>query len=157
LDSKDHRHGTRTHRRLRLDAVNNDPGDVRSAQRYFRSTRQVNGNPTSRRDGRPARSRIEKKGGAEKPPSHHPGESPVAHVCEDPLRKNGLTPFPGGLWHDSAVEFLNFVLIFMAGYLVLRRPERERLAFGLLVASSLLMATLFLIGARGSILPGLNY
>ena len=55
------------------------------------------------------------------------------------------------------MEFLNFVLIFTAGYQVLRRPDRERLAFGLLVASSLLMATLFLIGARGSILPGLNY
>ena len=55
------------------------------------------------------------------------------------------------------MEFLNFVLIFAAGYLVLRRPERERLAFRLLVASSVLMAVLFLIGARGSILPGLNY
>jgi hypothetical protein len=55
------------------------------------------------------------------------------------------------------VEFLNFVLIVTAGYLLLRRPQRERLAFGLLVASSLLMATLFLIGVRGSILPGLNY
>ena len=64
-------------------------------------------------------------------------------------------PIP--LWHDPAVEFLNFVLIFATGYLVLRRPERERLAFGLLVTSCLLMATLFLIGARGSILPGLNY
>jgi hypothetical protein len=55
------------------------------------------------------------------------------------------------------VEFLNFLLIFTAGYLVLRRPERERLAFGLLVTSCLLMAALFLIGARGAILPGLNY
>ena len=61
------------------------------------------------------------------------------------------------LWHHLAVEFLNFVLICITGYLVLRRPERERLAFGLLVTSCLLMATLFLIGARGSILPGLNY
>lgn len=61
------------------------------------------------------------------------------------------------MWHDPRVEFLNFVLIFTAGYLVLRRPERERLAFGLLVTCCLLMATLFLIGARGSILPGLNY
>ena len=66
-------------------------------------------------------------------------------------------PAPVPLWHDSAVEFLNFVLISAAGYLVLRRPERERLAFRLLVASSVLMATLVLIGARGSILPGLNY
>ena len=55
------------------------------------------------------------------------------------------------------MEFLNFVLIVITGYLLLRRPERERLAFGLLITSSLLMATLFLIGARGSILPGLNY
>lgn len=55
------------------------------------------------------------------------------------------------------MEFLNFLLIFAAGFLVLQRPERERLAFGLLVASALLTATLFLIGTRTSILPGLNY
>jgi hypothetical protein len=61
------------------------------------------------------------------------------------------------LWHHLPVEFLNFVLIVATGCLVLRRPERERLAFGLLVTSSLLMAALFLIGARGSVLPGLNY
>ena len=61
------------------------------------------------------------------------------------------------MWHHATVEFLNFLVIFAAGWLVLRRPERERLAFGLLVTSCLLMATLFLIGARGSILPGLNY
>ena len=61
------------------------------------------------------------------------------------------------MWHHLAVEFLNFVIIFITGYVVLRRPQRERLAFGLLVTSCLLMATLFLIGARGSILPGLNY
>ena len=70
-------------------------------------------------------------------------------------QKRCQAPFP--VWHHSAVEFLNFILIFTAGYLVLRRPERQRLAFGLLVTSCLLMATLFLIGARGSILPGLNY
>jgi uncharacterized membrane protein len=66
-------------------------------------------------------------------------------------------PLSSELWHHLPVEFLNFVLIFATGWLVLRRPERERLAFGLLVTSSLLMAALFLIGARGSILPGLNY
>jgi uncharacterized membrane protein len=66
-------------------------------------------------------------------------------------------PKPSELWHHLPVEFLNFLLIFATGWLVLRRPERERLAFGLLVTSCLLMATLFLIGARGSILPGLNY
>jgi uncharacterized membrane protein len=66
-------------------------------------------------------------------------------------------PKASELWHHLAVELLNFVLIFTTGLLVLRRPERERLAFGLLVTSTLLMAALFLIGARGSILPGLNY
>jgi uncharacterized membrane protein len=73
------------------------------------------------------------------------------------LRHGQARPKPSDLWHHLAVEFLNFVLICITGYLVLRRPERERLAFGLLVTSCLLMATLFLIGARGSILPGLNY
>ncbi len=61
------------------------------------------------------------------------------------------------MWDDGAVEFVNFIMIFTAGYLVLRRPERQRLAFSLLIASALLTATLFLIGTRGSILPGLNY
>ena len=55
------------------------------------------------------------------------------------------------------MEFLNFVLIFAAGYLVVRRPERESLAFGLAVTSTLLMALLFLVGTRTSLLPGLNY
>lgn len=55
------------------------------------------------------------------------------------------------------VEFLNFLLIFAAGYVVWRRPDREGLAFGLLVTSVLLTATLFLIGTRTSILPPLNY
>jgi hypothetical protein len=54
------------------------------------------------------------------------------------------------------MEFLNFLLILCAAWLVWRRPERERLAFGLLVASCLLMALLFFVGARGSIVPGVN-
>jgi multisubunit Na+/H+ antiporter MnhC subunit len=55
------------------------------------------------------------------------------------------------------VEFLNLILIFTAGYLVWRRPERERLAFGLLVASAVITVALFLIGTRTSILPPMNY
>jgi multisubunit Na+/H+ antiporter MnhC subunit len=55
------------------------------------------------------------------------------------------------------VEFLNFVLIFAAAYLVLRRPERESLAFGIAILSTGLMVLLFLIGTRTSLLPGLNY
>jgi hypothetical protein len=55
------------------------------------------------------------------------------------------------------VEFLNFTLMFAAAYLVWRKPERERLAFGLLVTSVVLMVACFLIASRGSVLPGLNY
>ncbi len=57
----------------------------------------------------------------------------------------------------SDMEFLNFLLIFSTGFLVLRRPEREKLAFALLVSSALLMAFLFFVGTRTSILPPLNY
>jgi uncharacterized membrane protein len=55
------------------------------------------------------------------------------------------------------LELVNFILIFCAGWLVWRRPERERTAFALLVASALLMALVFFVGSRGSVLPGLNY
>ena len=55
------------------------------------------------------------------------------------------------------MEFLNFLLIFAAGWLVIRRPDRERLAFALLVTSGLLMAALFLLGTRTSVLPPFNY
>jgi len=54
------------------------------------------------------------------------------------------------------MEFLNFLIILCAAWLVWRRPERERLAFGLLVASCLLMALLFLVGTHGSLIPGVN-
>jgi heme A synthase len=54
------------------------------------------------------------------------------------------------------MEFLNFVIILWAGWLVWRRPERERLAFRLLVASCLLMLLLFLIGTHTSFVPGVN-
>ncbi len=55
------------------------------------------------------------------------------------------------------MEFLNFVLIFISAAVVLRRPEKERLAFALLVVSILLMMFLFFVATRTSILPGLNY
>jgi len=54
------------------------------------------------------------------------------------------------------MEFLNFLIILAAAWLVWRRPEREELAFRLLVASCVLMALLFLIGTHGSLVPGLN-
>lgn len=55
------------------------------------------------------------------------------------------------------MELVNFILILCAGWLVWRRPERERAAFALLVASALLTAFVFFVGSRGSVLPGLNY
>lgn len=54
------------------------------------------------------------------------------------------------------MEFLNFVLILTAGWLIWRRPERERLAFGLLVASFALMALLFFVGTHTSLIPRVN-
>lgn len=55
------------------------------------------------------------------------------------------------------MEFLNFLLMLSAGLLALRRPQRENLAFGLLVGSALLNALLFFVGTRTSILPPVNY
>jgi hypothetical protein len=55
------------------------------------------------------------------------------------------------------MEFLNLLIIFTAGWLVFRRPERERIAFRLLVASVVLMLALFSLATRTSILPGVNY
>jgi hypothetical protein len=55
------------------------------------------------------------------------------------------------------MEFLNLLVIFAAGWLVFRRPERERVAFRLLVASVVVMLALFLLATRTSILPGVNY
>lgn len=54
------------------------------------------------------------------------------------------------------MEFFNLLIILVAAWLVWRRPERERLAFGLLVAACLLMALLFLIGTHTSFVPGVN-
>ena len=54
------------------------------------------------------------------------------------------------------MEFLNFLLIAWTAWLIWRRPGRERLAFGLLVASSIIMAALFFIGTHGSLVPGVN-
>ncbi len=55
------------------------------------------------------------------------------------------------------MEFLNLVLIFIAGCLVFRRPDQERLAFRIVVVSVLLMIVLFSIATRTALLPGVNY
>lgn len=54
------------------------------------------------------------------------------------------------------MEFLNYLIILVAAWLVWKRPEREGLAFGLLLVSGLIMATLFLIGTHTSLLPRVN-
>ncbi len=55
------------------------------------------------------------------------------------------------------MEFLNFILLFVIAFLLLRKPEKERLAFRLLVVSVLLMMVMFLVATRTAILPGVNY
>ncbi len=55
------------------------------------------------------------------------------------------------------MELLTFILIFIAAWLLLRRPEQERLAARLLIVSIVLMVFLFTLGTRTSLLPGLNY
>ncbi len=55
------------------------------------------------------------------------------------------------------MEFLNFVLIFITAWLIFRKPEKERLAFRLLVVSVVLMVVLFSIATRTSLLPAVNF
>lgn len=55
------------------------------------------------------------------------------------------------------MEFLAFVLLFLSAWLAWRRPEKERLAFGFLLAGLLIMVFTFTLGTRTSLLPGLNY
>lgn len=54
------------------------------------------------------------------------------------------------------MEFLTFLLMLGAAWLLWRRPERERLAFALLVVCCLIMLLLFLIGTHTSLVPGVN-
>ncbi len=55
------------------------------------------------------------------------------------------------------MEFLNLVVILVTAFLVLRRPQREKLAFRLLVFSVVLMVFLFSMATRTSLLPAVNY
>ena len=54
------------------------------------------------------------------------------------------------------MEFLNFVIIMVAAWLVWRRPEREGLAFRLMLVSCVIMAALYLIGTHTSLIPRVN-
>ncbi len=57
----------------------------------------------------------------------------------------------------SQVEFLNLLVILVTACIVLRKPQKERLAFGLLVFSVLFMVFLFSVATRTGLLPGVNY
>lgn len=54
------------------------------------------------------------------------------------------------------MEFLNLLIILAAAWLLWRRPQKEKLAFGLMMVSCALMALLFLVGIHGSLVPGVN-
>ena len=56
----------------------------------------------------------------------------------------------------GVMEFLTFLLILAAAWLIWRRPERERLAFGLLIVSCVIMIVLFLIGTHTALVPRVN-
>lgn len=55
------------------------------------------------------------------------------------------------------MEFLNFALIFATAWLLLARPEKERLAFRLVLVSVVLMVAIFCLATRTSLLPAVNY
>jgi len=55
------------------------------------------------------------------------------------------------------MEFLNFLLMFTAAWIVLRAPEKERVAFRLLVTCVVLMVLVFCLATRTALLPGVNY
>lgn len=57
----------------------------------------------------------------------------------------------------SAMEFANLLLIFIAAWLVWKRPEKENLAFRLLVIGFLVTAFLYFVGTRTSVLPRINF
>jgi len=54
------------------------------------------------------------------------------------------------------MEFLNFLIILWAAWLLWRRPEKEQLAFRLLILSCIVMALLFLIGTHTALVPRVN-
>jgi hypothetical protein len=55
------------------------------------------------------------------------------------------------------MEFANLLLILAAGWLVWKRPEKEELAFRLLLIGFFVTALLFFVGTRTAILPRFNF
>jgi hypothetical protein len=55
------------------------------------------------------------------------------------------------------MEFANLTIILFTAWLVWKRPDREKTAFGLLITSAVLTAFLFFLATRSSVLPPVNY
>src|SRR5512143_1850852 len=91
-------------------------------------------------------------------PLHQPGLAQRPSSTDDSAAFLSLRPpHRASLQRRSRVEFLNFVLMLVIAWLVFRKPEKERLAFRLLVVSVVLMVVLFSIATRTSLLPAVNY
>ncbi len=91
--------------------------------------------------------------------AHGPGVGVNASPCASAFLSLTFAhpPLPTSLPGDvSVMEFLTFLIILCAAWLVWRRPERERLAFRLMFVSCVLMAILFLIGTHTSLIPRVN-
>ncbi|WP_027326987.1 hypothetical protein [Helicobacter pametensis] len=54
------------------------------------------------------------------------------------------------------MEFLEIFLIFIALLLMIFKPEKEKLAFGILVGSWIVMAVIYFGMRTGNILPIIN-
>jgi len=71
---------------------------------------------------------------------------------------NPISGLPDGLKSNVGVnmEFLNLSLMTYAAWLVLKRPEKERLAFCLLLVCLALTVFAYEVGARTSLVPRVN-
>ncbi len=85
------------------------------------------------------------------------GPAPAERL--DRLRSSSLKEAgaPTIMSQEDPMELLNFGLMFVTAFILLRKPEKERLAFRLLIVSVLLMIVLFSIATRTALLPGVNY
>lgn len=57
---------------------------------------------------------------------------------------------------EATMEFLEIFLIFIALLLMIFKPEKEKLAFGILVGSWIVMAVIYFGMRTGNILPIIN-
>ena len=85
---------------------------------------------------------------------HSPQPPPIAPTPRTPYSVPTTPAHPSEA--ATTMEFLNFVIIMVAAWLVWRRPEREGLAFRLMLVSCVIMTALYLIGTHTSLIPRVN-